>query len=115
MDGSVTERQVLLTENAARRVAKLKHMEGDEALMFRVGVSGGGCSGFSYNFSLDRERNEDDHTFDYFGVTLVVDETSLDLLNGSTVDFVEELVGSSFAVRNPNAVSTCGCGTSFAV
>ena len=111
----VIDRTVFLTENAARRVAKLKLAEGNDALMLRLSVSGGGCSGFSYGFDLDATLNEDDRTFDYYGITLVVDETSLDLLAGSTVDFVEDLVGSAFSVKNPNASSTCGCGTSFSV
>ncbi len=112
---AVAERQVFLSENAARRVKKLKDMEGNPALALRLSVNGGGCSGFSYNFALDDARHEDDRAFDYFGVTLVVDDTSLDLLAGSTIDFVEDLVGSSFAVKNPNATSTCGCGSSFSV
>jgi len=114
-DARITERQVNLTENAARRIDVLKASEGNPALMLRLSVSGGGCSGFSYGFSLDEKRNADDHLFEAHGVTLVTDETSLDLLAGSTVDYVEDLVGSSFAVKNPNATSTCGCGTSFAV
>jgi iron-sulfur cluster insertion protein len=109
------ERTVTLTANAARRVNKLKQMEGNDALKLRLSVNGGGCSGFSYNFALDDKLNEDDQQFSTDGVTLVIDETSLDLLAGSVVDFVEDLVGSSFQVKNPNASSTCGCGSSFAV
>ena len=108
-------RTVALTENAARRVIKLKQMEGNESLMLRLSVSGGGCSGFSYGFSLDDKQGDDDHLFQDHGVTLVVDDTSLDLLAGSTVDFVEDLVGSAFSIKNPNATSTCGCGSSFSV
>ncbi|HVI50435.1 MAG TPA: iron-sulfur cluster insertion protein ErpA [Candidatus Sulfotelmatobacter sp.] len=111
----VLERIVNLTENAARRVNKLKQMEGNDALMLRLSVNGGGCSGFSYNFALDDKMNEDDQRFEAHGITLLVDETSLDLLAGSTVDFVEDLVGSAFQVKNPNASSTCGCGSSFSV
>ncbi|OIQ87199.1 iron-sulfur cluster insertion protein ErpA [mine drainage metagenome] len=111
----VLPRTVALTENAARRVAKLKQMEGNEALMLRLSVSGGGCSGFSYGFALDDKQGDDDHLFEAHGVTLVVDDTSLDLLAGATVDFVEDLVGSAFAIKNPNATSTCGCGSSFSV
>jgi iron-sulfur cluster insertion protein len=114
-DVHIADRQLTLTESAARRIQALKASEGNPALMLRLAVSGGGCSGFSYGFSLDETRNQDDHLFDAHGVTLVVDETSLDLLAGSTVDYVEDLVGSAFAVKNPNATSTCGCGTSFAV
>jgi iron-sulfur cluster insertion protein len=114
-DVHIAERQVILTESAAKRIKALKESEGNTALMLRLAVSGGGCSGFSYGFSLDDKRNEDDHLFEAHGVTLAIDETSLDLLAGSTVDYVEDLVGSAFAVKNPNASSTCGCGTSFAV
>ena len=114
-DGHTIERQVHLSESAARRIQELKASEGNPALMLRLAVSGGGCSGFSYGFSLDDKRNQDDRLFEEHGVTLVVDETSLDLLAGSTVDYVEELVGSAFSVKNPNASSTCGCGSSFAV
>ncbi len=115
MEAAVLERQVSLTENAARRVKKLREMEGNPQLMLRLSVSGGGCSGFSYGFSLDDQKTEDDHAFEFYGVALVVDTVSLDLLAGSTIDFVEDLVGSAFSVKNPNATSTCGCGSSFSV
>jgi iron-sulfur cluster insertion protein len=81
----------------------------------RIAVSGGGCQGFSYGFSFDGAVNEDDHSFTRDGATLVVDEVSLDLLAGAEVDFVEDLMGAYFKVTNPNADSTCGCGTSFSV
>ena len=115
MEATVLDRQVSLTENAARRVKQLREKEGNPALMLRLSVSGGGCSGFSYGFSLDDKKAEDDQTFSFYDVTLVVDSVSLDLLTGSTVDFVEDLIGSAFTVKNPNATSTCGCGTSFSV
>lgn len=115
MEATVLERQVTLTENAARRVKKLRDAEGNPSLMLRLSVSGGGCSGFSYGFSLDDKLADDDHRFAYHDVTLVIDDTSLDLLAGSTVDFVEDLIGSAFTVKNPNATSTCGCGSSFSV
>jgi iron-sulfur cluster insertion protein len=114
-DTAVLDRQVFLTESAARRVKKLRDMEGNPSLNLRLGVNGGGCSGFSYDFSLDDRITDDDTTFEAHGVTLVVDSVSLDLLAGSTVDFVEDLVGSAFTVKNPNATSTCGCGSSFSV
>lgn len=114
-DVQLPTREVHLTESAAKRINALKALDGKEGLMLRLAVSGGGCSGFSYGFSLDDQRREDDHLFEDYGVTLVVDDTSLDLLAGSTVDYVEELIGASFTVKNPNASSTCGCGSSFAV
>jgi iron-sulfur cluster insertion protein len=114
-DVHIAPRQVHLSESAAKRIQVLKEGEGNPQLMLRLAVSGGGCSGFSYGFSLDDKRNQEDHLFEEHGVVLVIDETSLDLLAGSTIDYVEELVGSAFAVKNPNATSTCGCGSSFAV
>ncbi len=115
MDAAVADRQLFLTPSAALRVQKLKAMEGKDGLMLRLSVSGGGCSGFSYSFSLEETRNPDDRIFEQHDVTLVVDETSLELLHGATVDFVDGLMGSSFTIDNPNAASTCGCGTSFSV
>ncbi len=108
-------RQLAITESAARRVSELIQAESGEGLMLRVAVSGGGCSGFQYGFSFDDTVRDDDRTFQRDGVTVVVDEVSLDLLAGSEIDFVEELIGSSFQIRNPNATSSCGCGTSFAI
>lgn len=112
MDGA---RTVRMTESAARRVAVLMTQEGQDDLMLRLSVSGGGCSGFQYGFSFDNQRNEDDHLFEKNGVCLIVDDVSLDLLAGSEVDFVDDLIGASFQVRNPNASSSCGCGASFAI
>ena len=114
-DIAVTEREVILTANAAKRIKALRSQQGDDALMLRLSVSGGGCSGFSYGFALEKEKAEDDHVFSAHDVSLVVDDTSLDLLAGCTVDYVEDLVGSAFTVKNPNASSTCGCGSSFSV
>jgi len=104
-----------LTARAARRVAWLIEQEGQDGLMLRVAVSGGGCSGFQYGFSFDDTVNPDDRTFEQDGVTAVVDEVSLELLDGAEVDFVEDLGGSAFRITNPNASSSCGCGSSFAV
>lgn len=111
----ISERAVGLSAGAARRVAFLAQQEGDGGLMLRLAVTGGGCSGFQYNFSFDDVVQDDDRVFERDGSKLVVDETSLELLAGSEVDFVEDLMGSYFQVRNPNASSSCGCGTSFAV
>ena len=108
-------KDVILTEAAARRIAYLITQEGNPQLMLRLAVSGGGCSGFQYGFSFDDTRNEDDVEFERNGVKLLVDPTSLELLAGAEVDFVEDLVGAAFQVRNPNATSSCGCGSSFAV
>lgn len=109
------DRRLALTANAARRIAELRAQEGDPQLMLRLTVSGGGCSGFQYQFSFDRNVGEDDLVFERNGVRLVTDDVSLDLLSGSEVDFVEDLMGAYFAIRNPNAASSCGCGSSFAI
>ena len=112
---TVEERAVSLSASAAKRVAWLLEQEEQPGLMLRVSVSGGGCSGFQYGFSLDDTVNPDDRTFERDGVTAVIDEVSLELLAGSEIDYVEELVGASFQVKNPNAASSCGCGASFSI
>ncbi len=112
---TVEQRAVSLSASAAKRVAWLLVQEGKPGLMLRVSVSGGGCSGFQYGFAFDDTVNPDDRTFERDGVTAVIDEVSLDLLAGSEIDYVEELVGASFQVKNPNAASSCGCGSSFSI
>jgi len=114
-DGAAPIDGIGLTENCARRIAKLKEMEGNPDLMLRVTVLGGGCSGFQYKFGLDDTVNDDDETFELNGTMVVTDEVSLDLLTGSVVDFVEDLGGSFFKIENPNATANCGCGTSFSI
>ena len=109
------EGRVTISESAARQIARLIADEANDKLMLRIAVSGGGCSGFQYGFSLDDSRQEDDVVFERNGVTVVIDTTSLELVEGAEIDFVEELVGSSFQVRNPNATSSCGCGNSFSI
>lgn len=108
-------RSMTLSDSAARRIAKLATLEGNPDQMLRLTVSGGGCSGFQYGFSFDTVTNEDDHVFQKDAAKLVVDDVSLDLLAGAELDFVEDLMGSYFKVVNPNAASSCGCGTSFSV
>jgi iron-sulfur cluster insertion protein len=107
-------RGLTLSASAAKRINFLSAKE-TAPKMFRITVSGGGCSGFQYAFQLDDQLNDDDVTFERDGATLVTDETSLDLIAGSELDFVDDLMGAYFQVRNPNAVSSCGCGTSFAI
>ena len=102
-----------LTKSAADRVVELIAAEGKSGLMLRLAVSGGGCSGFSYGFSLDDAVTNDDKVYEFFGAKLVVDDVSLDLLKGSEIDYVDDLRAASFRINNPNATSTCGCGTSF--
>ena len=105
-----------LSDSAAKRISVLLQDEADGANKFmRVAVEGGGCSGFQYIFSFDSDRNNDDLSFKNGGVEVVVDEISLELVRGGQLDYVEELIGSYFAVVNPNASSSCGCGTSFSI
>ena len=111
----IEERRVVLTENAARRIAMLKAQESAEKAFLRIAVSGGGCSGFQYGLSFDDQRNDDDTVFERDGIAVVIDDVSLGLLNGAEVDFVEDLMGASFQIKNPNAASSCGCGNSFSV
>jgi iron-sulfur cluster insertion protein len=110
------ERRIVVTESAARRIAALREQEEEAANAFlRISVSGGGCSGFQYGLNFDEPQNADDHLFVRDGIAVVVDDVSLDLLNGSEIDFVEDLMGASFQIRNPNAASSCGCGNSFSI
>ena len=111
----IEERSIVVTESAARRIAILKTQEQAESAFLRIAVSGGGCSGFQYGFTFDDQRNEDDFVFERDGIVVVVDDVSLGLLNGAELDFVEDLMGASFQVRNPNAASSCGCGNSFSI
>jgi iron-sulfur cluster insertion protein len=111
----IEDRRIVVTENAARRIAVLRTQEEAEKAFLRIAVSGGGCSGFQYGLSFDKQRNEDDFVFERDGVAVVVDDISLGLLNGAEVDFVEDLMGASFRINNPNAASSCGCGNSFSI
>jgi iron-sulfur cluster insertion protein len=105
---------VTLSETAARRLQTLSKTEG-RPVMLRVAVEAGGCSGFSYRFDLIDKAEPDDLKIDRDGASAVVDVVSLALLNGSEIDFVDELAGAEFRVRNPNARSSCGCGVSFSI
>ena len=109
------ERRIVVTESAARRIAVLKQQEEAEGAFLRIAVSGGGCSGFQYGLSFDDQQNPDDFIFEKDGVAVVVDDVSLDLLKGAEVDFVEDMMGASFQIKNPNAASSCGCGNSFSI
>ncbi|MDP8916709.1 MAG: iron-sulfur cluster insertion protein ErpA [Pseudomonadota bacterium] len=105
---------VVLTESAARRLRELGAAEG-RALMLRVAVEGGGCSGFQYVFDLVDRAEPEDVRIERDGAAALVDDVSLPFLAGSEIDFVDELVGAQFKVKNPNAASSCGCGVSFSV
>jgi iron-sulfur cluster assembly accessory protein len=105
---------IALTPSAAARVASIAARQG-KAPILRLSVEGGGCAGFQYRFGLADQIESDDRSTSQDGVTLVVDEISLDLVRGSAVDFIESLGGAAFQVTNPNAASGCGCGTSFSI
>lgn len=106
---------ILFTDSAARKVRELIEEEGNKALKLRVYISGGGCSGFQYGFTFDDSASEEDLAIQNQGVTLVVDPLSLQYLAGAEVDYSETLQGAQFVIRNPNAQTTCGCGSSFSI
>ncbi len=109
-----TATSVTLSERAARRIARILSGEpGGTAL--RIGVSGGGCSGFQYSFDLDRTRAPDDLVIERDGATVLIDPVSLPYMGGSEIDFVDDLIGQAFKINNPNATASCGCGTSFSI
>lgn len=104
---------LIFTDSAAAKVADLIAEEGNTDLKLRVFVQGGGCSGFQYGFTFDEAVNEDDTTFEKNGVTLLVDSMSFQYLVGAEIDYKEDINGSQFVIKNPNATTTCGCGSSF--
>lgn len=110
----VAELPVNVTDRAIRRIAQVLAKEPAGA-MLRVAVNGGGCSGFQYAFDISRDRAGDDLVIERDGAIVLVDPVSLDFLRGSRIDFVDDLIGQSFKVVNPNATASCGCGTSFSV
>jgi len=104
---------VIFTDSAANKVKDLIIEEGNAELKLRVFVSGGGCSGFQYGFTFDEVKNDDDTVLEKDGVMLLIDPMSYQYLVGAEIDYTEGLEGSQFVIRNPNATSTCGCGSSF--
>jgi iron-sulfur cluster insertion protein len=106
---------VVFTDSAAKKVGELIAEEGNEALKLRVYVSGGGCSGFQYGFTFDENSEDGDIAVENGGVTLLVDPLSIQYLMGAEIDYKEDLQGAQFVIRNPNATTTCGCGSSFGV
>jgi iron-sulfur cluster assembly accessory protein len=105
---------VTVSARAAKRIAVI--LKGEPApAMLRIAVTGGGCSGFQYNFTIDGTRLDDDLVLERDGATVLIDQVSLDFLKGAEIDFADDLIGQSFKINNPNATSSCGCGTSFSV
>jgi iron-sulfur cluster assembly accessory protein len=108
------EAPVTVSARAARRIAEILKEE-PQPSMLRVAVTGGGCSGFQYNFAIDEVKADDDLVLERDGAVVVIDSLSLDFLGGAEIDFVDDLIGAAFKINNPNAQSSCGCGTSFSV
>ena len=106
---------ITISNSAARQVARLLSNEEDIGQALRVTVSGGGCSGFQYGFAFDAKRQDGDIIIEQDGVTVLVDSISAGYMAGSEIDYVNDLIGASFQVKNPKAVSSCGCGTSFSL
>ncbi len=106
---------LIFTDSAASKVKQLIEEEGNAELKLRVFVSGGGCSGFQYGFTFDEVVNEDDTVLDKNGVQLLIDPMSFQYLSGAEIDYQEGLEGAQFVIKNPNATTTCGCGSSFSV
>jgi len=105
---------VILSERAGQQIAKISAAE-PAPIMLRVSVEGGGCSGFQYKFDLVREAASDDLVIERAGAKVVIDPVSLEYMGGSEIDFVDDLIGASFQINNPNATASCGCGTSFSL
>ncbi len=112
---TATESPLNFTDAAATKVREMISDEGNDALKLRVYVSGGGCSGFQYGFAFDEKTNDDDTVVEKGGVALLIDAMSFQYLTGAEIDYQEGLEGARFVIKNPNAVSTCGCGSSFSV
>lgn len=113
-DAATAMKSVELSDAAAKRIAHIVAKEPGKTAL-RVAVEGGGCSGFSYKFDLVADRNDDDVAIEKDGATVFIDDISLVYMGGSVIDFVDDLMGQSFQIRNPNAVASCGCGTSFSI
>src|SRR3954462_6310370 len=109
-----TTSDVTISDRAARRIGEILKGEGSGA-MLRISVEGGGCSGFQYKFDINRDRTDDDLVIEQANAVVLVDSASQPFLAGSQVDFVDDLIGASFRVNNPNATASCGCGTSFSI
>ncbi len=105
---------ITLSDRAAKRIARILSKEAT-GMALRISVSGGGCSGFQYGFDLDAARNADDLIIEKNGATVLIDSVSIPFMEGSEIDFADDLIGQSFQIKNPLATSSCGCGTSFAI
>ena len=112
---TLVETNILVSDRAANRIRDLLNNETITNQVFRVSVLGGGCSGFQYDFSFDTKENSNDIVIDKLGIKVVIDKISSTYLSGSEIDFLDDVMGSMFVVKNPNATASCGCGTSFSL
>ena len=112
LEGTNTE-VISLTESASKAVSELIQKRGLEGYALRVYIAGGGCSGYQYGMALEGNIRQDDQVFEQHGVKVVVDEISINYLRGASIDYVDEIMGGGFKIENPNAISSCGCGSSF--
>ena len=115
MSDVTSERRITISDSAARRITALKAQEAAEGAFLRIAVSGGGCSGFQYGLMIEENGGVADQVFESNGVKLFVDPVSISYLKGAEVDFVDTVTGGGFTIKNPQATSTCGCGSSFSV
>ncbi len=113
MSEAVVTDPVTISASAAKRLSTI--LKGEAGAALRISVKGGGCSGFQYTYDVDRTRADDDFVATRDGATVVIDPVSLEMMKGSELDFVDDLMGQSFRIKNPNAVASCGCGVSFSV
>ncbi|MCY8384589.1 iron-sulfur cluster assembly accessory protein [Bacillus haynesii] len=109
----MSEKTVTVTEAAALHIKDMMKEHEEENAFLRIGVKGGGCSGLSYGMGFEHEKNEDDNEFVQYGITVLVDQESLDIMNGTVIDFKQSMMGGGFTIDNPNAIASCGCGSSF--
>ena len=107
------EKKIEITENAQLHIANV--LKDDNSKFFRITVLGGGCAGFQYKFDFENSKNEDDIIIETSKIKILIDDSSLNFIKGSKIDYVTELIGSSFKIINPQAISSCGCGTSFSI
>tara|TARA_B100000131_G_C17837345_1_gene500323 strand:- start:13 stop:339 length:327 start_codon:yes stop_codon:yes gene_type:complete len=107
------DNKIEITENAQKHINKI--LVSENSKFFRITVLGGGCAGFQYKFDFSEKANADDMIFEYNNAKVLIDKTSIELIKGSKIDYVTELIGSSFKISNPQASSSCGCGTSFSI
>ncbi|ATH93010.1 hypothetical protein ACH95_18575 [Bacillus glycinifermentans] len=109
----MSEKTITITEAAALHIKDMMKEHEEENAFLRIGVKGGGCSGLSYGMGFEHEKNDDDNEFVQHGITVLIEQESLDIMNGTVIDFKQSMMGGGFTIDNPNAIASCGCGSSF--